>query len=109
MLFNIERPTGLMLKQIKEYKTELDYNYAAMTYTLWYIKEITNKQFEEKYGIALIKYTYEEARRYFEQQQDIKNSIDNSEIKTKIIKNNRKVTKSFNPLINLENIIKGGE
>ena len=48
--YELDKPTGFMLKQIKELKTEYGYSYAAMTYTLWYCKEILNKSLIEKYG-----------------------------------------------------------
>lgn len=74
--FKIEAPTGLILKQVKDYKEQFGYSYGGMTYTLWYIKEIENKNFTEvKYGVALIKYNYEKAKAYFEQQSKIGNSI----------------------------------
>ena len=38
--YELEKPTGFMLKQIKELRTEYGYSYAAMTYTLWYCKEM---------------------------------------------------------------------
>ena len=45
--YEIQRPTGLMLKQIKDMKTDFGWSYAAMTYTLWYYKEILGKQLIE--------------------------------------------------------------
>lgn len=43
--YKLDKPTGYILKQIKEFKTEYEYSYAAMTYTLWYCKEVLNKSF----------------------------------------------------------------
>ena len=34
--YQIEVPTGIMMKQIKEYKDEFKYTYAGMIYTLYY-------------------------------------------------------------------------
>lgn len=89
-MFNIEYPTGLMLKQIKEFKDELGYSYGGIKYTLWYMTEIENKSFSDiKYGIALIKYYYEKAKDYFEQQQRISNSMVNvNSIETRTVKIN---------------------
>ena len=109
----LERPTGFMLKQIKELKNEFNYSYAAMTYTLWYCKEILNKEFIEKYGIALVKHYYEEARDYYSQQERMKEQMDkiaDADIKTKIVK---KCTQQNNinqnsSLINLRNLLEGG-
>lgn len=87
--FNIEKPTGLMFKQIKQYKEELNYTNSGIGYTLWYLKEIEGKSFNEtKYGIALVKYNYEKAERYFKQQEKIQSSVNTEEVKTKQIKLN---------------------
>jgi hypothetical protein len=110
--FNIEKPTGLILKQIKQYRDEFNYSTSGITYTLWYIKEIEGKSFNEvKYGIALVKYYYEKAKQYFEQQERISRSVDNFEIKTREVKLNiNKVydKKKDHLTINLEDLI-GGE
>lgn len=104
---------GLIYKQIKDYKEQYKYNYTGMTYTLWYCKEILNKKFERKYGIALIKYEYNNAKDYFSRQQQIKSSV--MEIKepvTRTVKVNlEKVFKkeNHNHLIDLENLIGGAD
>ena len=56
--YEIERPTGFMLKQIKDMRTEYGWSYAAMTYTLWYCKEVLGKQLIEKYGVAFVYHFY---------------------------------------------------
>ena len=108
--FNLDSCTGLMLKQIKQYKDEFTYSYDGMSYTLWYCKEILKKQFIEKYGIALLKYEYENAKKYFEQQSVIQQStINQSEIIVKkVIKTNH--TKHMtNYLIDIDAVIKDGD
>ena len=111
--YEIERPTGFMLKQIKDMKTEYGWSYAAMTYTLWYCKEVLGKQLLEKYGVALIKHFYEEASNYYSQQEKMKEQmkrLENVEVKTKVIKRNQsKSTNSNSSLINLGNLLEGGD
>ncbi len=109
--FNIDCCTGLILKQIKDYKEQFNYSYAGIGYTLWYTKEIERKTFEQKYGIALVKYYYEKAKEYFEQQNKISKSItieqpiDNTKIvKVKNMQNNKN---KF--LINIDSFFEGGE
>lgn len=107
--FRINEPTGLMVKQIKQYKTEYGYSNSGIGYTLWYLKEIEGKSFNEtKYGIALVKYNYEKARNYFEQQQRIQSSVNVEEVKVKQVKlklnevykkNNDKFTFDINELL----------
>lgn len=73
--FNLKNIDGLILKQIKDYKKTYNYTYDGMTYTLWYCKEILKKDFNIKYGIAIIKYEYRNAENYFINQQNISNSL----------------------------------
>lgn len=111
--YMIDAPTGLILKQVKEYKNDYFYTYAGITYTLWYIKEILNKEFIVLYGISLVKFYYDEAKQYYSHQEEVTKSMENNknvEIKTKIVKINKANTtkKSSNSLIDLENLIEGG-
>ena len=111
--YEIERPTGFMLKQIKDMKTEYGWSYAAMTYTLWYCKEVLRKQLIEKYGVALVKHFYEEASNYYSQQEKMKEQIkklENAEVKTKVVKRNQSTFNNANSsLINLGNLLEGGD
>lgn len=111
--YEIERPTGFMLKQIKDMRTEYGWSYAAMTYTLWYCKEVLGKQLIEKYGVSLVKHFYEEASNYYSQQEKMKEQIkklENEEVKTKVVKRNRSTCNSTDSsLINLGNLLEGGD
>lgn len=111
--YELNRPTGFMLKQIKEMKDDFGWSYAAMTYTLWYCKEILGLQLLEKFGVALIKHHYEEAANYYSQQEKMKEqvkSLESVEIKTRIIKQNKRSTNnnSKSSLINLGQLLEGG-
>lgn len=92
--FTIDKPTGLILKQIKEYKDTYGYFDSGIGYTLWYMKEIEGIRFDEvKYGIARVKYYYEKAEAYFMQQSMIRESMENhipeENNKVVVIKNNK--------------------
>ena len=112
--YQIEVPTGIMMKQIKEYKDEFKYTYAGMTYTMWYIKMIENKPFDDaKYGIAYIKYYYEKAKAYFEQQQKITNSVNINNEEIKVVERKINVHKVYakpnEHLLDLNTLIKEEE
>lgn len=111
--YQLERPTGFMLKQIKELRTECSYSYAAMTYTLWYCKEVLGKQLIEKYGVALIKHFYDEANSYYNQQERMKEQmrrIENVEARTKVVKyQNSQSQNKKSSLINLGDLLEGGD
>lgn len=106
-IFSLVKPSGLMLKQIKEYVENLNYSYGGIQYTLWYLKEILNKSFEVKYGIAQVKYYYEQAENYYKQQEQIENSIEElKENETKMVK--VKIDKNVNKsicLIDIDSIL----
>lgn len=70
--FGIAVPTGLILKQIKDYKDMYSYTYDGIAYTIWYITNIAEKELDVKYGIAYVKYFYEKAEEYYVQQEHLK-------------------------------------
>lgn len=109
--FNIDVPSGLILKHIKEYKEQFNYTYAGMQYCLWYCKEIKGLRFDIKYGIAIIKYEYENAKDYFLQQQKVLDSVSkiNHEEKVREVKVNVKRQEQKKLLINIDELIKVGE
>lgn len=69
-LYNINFPTGLMLKQIKQYAEERSYTYEGMTQTLKYLQN-KGVAFNPTYGLGLISYEYENAQAFFKQQEQI--------------------------------------
>lgn len=115
--YEINKPTGLMLTQIKYLKNDLNYTYGGMAYTLWYCREILEKPLKVEYGVSLIKYYYEEAEKFYLQQEKISQQMikmKDVKLSTKVIKSNKiinktKVNESKNSLINIENLIHGGD
>lgn len=111
--YDIDRPTGLILKQIKEMKTNFGWSYAAMTYTLWYCKEIIEKPLIQKYGVYLIKSYYDDAKSYYSQQEKLEEQmreLKDVEVKTKVIKktiNENKSNKTSSSLVDLESLLRG--
>ena len=109
----LDRPTGFMLKQIKEYKNDYGFSYAAMTYTLWYCKEILNKSLIVKYGVVLIKHYYDEAKEYYSQQEKLKeqvNKLSDVKKKTKLVNRSSMRTKTKSAsLIDLGDLLEGGD
>ena len=95
----IEQISGMILSQIKKFKTELNYPYLGMQYTTWYCKNVINMDFDLKYGIGFIPYKYTEAKDYYVEQERLKNSVpDNIEIKKKVVSRsnkNKRVTKGL--------------
>lgn len=110
--FKIDKPTGLILKQIKDYKNTFKYEYKWMQYCLWYVTYIKNQNLEKKYGVAIIKYEYENAVDYYKQQNKIGKGLENKINKIKSNENKVfkfKILKEDNRsklLINLDEVIK---
>lgn len=64
-LFNIEKLTPLIYKQIKDFVEEYKYTYSGMRGTLVYSYEIRKLDIGKARGIGIIPYNYEEAKNYF--------------------------------------------
>lgn len=109
--FDTERPNGLILKQIKDYKENFNYTYGGIHYCLWYLTEVKCVRLDIKYGIGLVKFEYENAKDYFTQQQNIKNSVqkhkDVEVVKTIKLKNRNGASDKF--LINIDDLISEGD
>ena len=103
--FSINKPTGLILKQLKDYKEKFDFEYKWISYCLWYVTDILNKQLDIKFGIAIVKYEYENAKKYYNEQLEIKNSIKiekPKEVVRKVTINNTSIKNKL--LINLDEV-----
>ena len=77
-------------------------------YSLWYITEVKKVRMEVKYGIAMVKYEYENAKRYFNEQNRMQVSVDKIENhKINIIHKESKITrvdKGSNILFDIDSI-----
>lgn len=76
-LYNMKFPTGLIIKQIKEYKEEYGYKYSGMLLTLKYFYEIQENPVKYNDGVGIIPYIYEEAKEYYLDQQRIRKEAKN--------------------------------
>lgn len=106
--FNLGNINTLILKQIKDYVDDFGYTYSGIMYSLWYITEVKKVRMEVKYGIAMVKYEYENAKRYFNEQNRIQVSVDKIENhKINIIHKESKITrvdKGSNILFDIDSI-----
>ena len=71
------------------------------------------KSLIEKYGVALIKHYYDEAKDYYSQQEKLKeqiNKLSDVEVKTKVVKKtSMNSNKKSASLIDLGNLLEGGD
>lgn len=65
-LFNIKRPTGMILKQVKEYHNEpFGYRYKAIQLALEYFFIIKEHSTADARGIGIVPYIYDEAAEFW--------------------------------------------
>lgn len=107
-IYNVEFPTGWMLKQIKEYKDNRKYTYKGMELTLRFICEVENKYLREASdsGLGLIPYYYEKAKQYYINLYSVTKSAESVEIENKaeIVYLKPPDNKKKNKLINIESL-----
>ena len=83
-VFSINFPTGLMLRQIKQYKEERSYSYKNIAFTVDYIVNVKKQKLQLQYGIALVPHYYDEMIEYYKRLQEkrSKTTVKAQEFKT---------------------------
>ncbi len=77
-LHGIKAPTGIMLKQIKEYVDgDYKYKYKGIELALRYFYETLDNKIREGDGIGIVPYVYEDAKRDYVKRLAIAKSADN--------------------------------
>lgn len=92
-LYGIDKPTGMMFKQLETFRKSYDYTDEGMYLTLKYYYETLNNEVLEGTGLGIIPYCYEEAKKHNLQIWDIETNLESyvHEEKNNVIK-----VKSFN-------------
>jgi len=77
-LYNIDAPTGWILKQIKDFKEQFSYTYKGMKTTLDYFYRIKQEnEPEEGTGIGIIPFVYDEAKKFYYDKKLVKENMQN--------------------------------
>lgn len=84
--YNVEFPTGFMLKQITDYHNKRGYSYKAMLVTLQYMFEVEKVPTKEGVGLGLIPFYFEKAKSYHQKIRTAGNSAQNIAINNEIVK-----------------------
>lgn len=76
-LYRIEKPTGMMFKQLKEFRSE-PYNYtdSGMYGTLKYYYEILENKVIEGTGLGIIPYFYDKAKEHWKVIAEVEDSAE---------------------------------
>lgn len=110
-IYNIPYPTGMMLRQMKQFREERNYKYNDQAKALWYGKHVLKKQFYSSYGLGLIPYIIDDAVKYFEdnkkRQEKMKDvsSVNKTQTITKTWQENDKQLYRKNKMIDMEGIL----
>lgn len=78
-LFFIKHPTGMMMKQIKDFREDLEYTYKGMTLSLIYWTETLNNTMSNAKGVGIIPYIYEDAKKFYIEKMEIRKRVENME------------------------------
>jgi uncharacterized protein Usg len=70
-------PTGMMLKQIKEFQEEYKYKLKGIELALRYFHETLGNRVQEGSGIGIVPFIYEEAKNHYIKRMKITESMHN--------------------------------
>ena len=83
-LFRLEAPTGMILKQIKDYQNDYKYKLKGMELALRYFHETLGNPVQQGSGIGIIPFVYEDAKNHYVKQMKITESLQNLDKKEEI-------------------------
>ncbi len=94
-LYQIDAPTPIILKQIKEYKDQYGFTYKGMKSTLNYFYEIREgNDPANSMGVGIIPYVYDEAKQFYVDKKAVKDSVLNCNMEE--IQNNKQIIQKRN-------------
>lgn len=95
-LYQIDAPTGWMLKQIKDFKEQFNYTYRGMKTTLHYFYEIQEgNDVADSMGIGIVPFVYDEAKKFYIDKKAIKDSVSDCDLDK--MQNNKRIIKMRKP------------
>jgi len=74
-LYRIDAPTGMMLKQIKEYETDFKYKLKGIELALRYFYETSENRPREGDGIGIVPFVYEKAKKHYMLKKNVEKSV----------------------------------
>lgn len=83
-LYNIDTLTGLMFKQIKDFRENYNYTNKGMYLALKYYYETLGNEVKDNTGLGIIVYCYEQAKQHFIETRDVRMHIKDFEIEEKL-------------------------
>lgn len=102
--YNIDRPTGQILKQIKSFKEDFEYRYKGMELALRYFFDIEENSVKDDTGIGIVPYVYDRAKRFHAKKIEITNSFTDEEPEVRVFKSRRPESKRGKKQINMDEL-----
>lgn len=94
-IYEMSRPSGQMLKQIKSFKDEYEYTYKGMEVALRFFYDIENNAVKDDTGVGIIPYIYERAKNYYMRKLEIENTEIDTEVEVRHFKPRKKDYRRF--------------
>lgn len=91
-IHNIDKPTGMMFQQMKNYRTDYDYTNIGMYYTLKYYYDVLENNVLDESGLGIIPYYYDRAKNHYNKVYNLEDIVEDFENKEKAIKIKTKIT-----------------
>lgn len=79
-LYGIDTLTGMMFKQIKDFRNDYEYTNKGMHLTLKYYYEVLENEVKENTGLGIIPYYYDRARQHYIDILTVKKHLKDFEI-----------------------------
>jgi hypothetical protein len=74
-VFKIPYPTGFMLKQIKDFQEQKNYELEGITKTICYFLKVQQKEPSYKAGLSFVTWHYDSAIEYYNKLEERRNNI----------------------------------
>lgn len=100
---------GLVMKQIKDFSEKKHMTESGIKGTIYYLTQIKRMRLDPKFGIAIVAFHYQNARRYFEKLEDVNDIPKFEEIPTKQITIQEPINRKRAKVVDLEALFKEGE
>lgn len=100
---------GLVMKQIKDFSEKKRMTESGIKGTLYFLHNVKKMRLDPKFGIAIVAFHYQDARRYFERLEDVSDIPVFKELPLKEITIQEPVNKKRGRITDLEALFKEGE
>lgn len=102
--YDLDRPTGQILKQIKSFREDFEYRYKGMELALRFFFDTEGNSVKEDTGVGIIPYVYDRARKFYIRKKDIENNLTDEEPEVRVFKSRKTENKNAKKQINIDDL-----